>query len=63
MDSILNKAIMKRTLLWNKFLKTRSSEPKKTNNKRNFYLNLVKKVKWERYSAVELKNVIDRRKF
>ena len=45
MSSILNKAIMKRSRLRNKFLRTRSSESQKAyNNQRNFCLSLVKKV-------------------
>ena len=50
---------MKRSRLRNKFLKTRSSNSQKAYNKqRNFYLCIVKKVKRECNSKLDIKNVI-----
>ena len=55
---------MKRSWLRNKFLKTRSSNSQKAYNKQqNFHLRLVKKVKRECYSKLDIKNVIGNIKF
>ena len=52
---ILNKAIMKRSRLRNKFRKTKLSESQKTYNKqRNFCFDLVKKVKREYYRKLDI---------
>ena len=60
MNSFLNKAIIKRSGLRNKFLKNRSSESQKAYSKqRNFCLSLVKKVIRVYYSKLDVKNVMD----
>ena len=58
------KAIMDRSRLRNKFLKTRSQEGKKAyNTKRNYCLTLIRKAKKDYYNNLDHENVTDNKTF
>ena len=64
MNKELKKAIMVRSKLRNKFLKSRSEEDRKAYNKqRNMCVRLLKKTKRSYFSILNTKRVVDNKKF
>ena len=64
MNKELKKAIMVRSKLRNKFLKSRSEEDRKAYNKqRNMSVKLLKKTKRNYFSNLNTKRVVDNKKF
>ena len=60
----LNKAIMNRSRLRNRFLKNKTEENKKGyNRQRNYVVSLLKKYKDEYYNNLNTKDIIDNKKF
>ena len=64
MNKILSKEIMKRTRLRNKFLKDRNKENKsKYSKQRNYCVSLIRKMKKDYYSNLDVKEVTDNKTF
>ena len=64
MNNKLNKAIMNRSRLRNRFLKNKTEENKKAyNRQRNYVVSLLKKSKHEYYNNLNTKDIIDNKKF
>ena len=65
MNKSLSKEIMKRTHLRNKFLKYRNKENKSryTKKKRNYCVSLVRKMKKDYYSNLDIKKIDDNKIF
>ena len=64
MNKSLSKEIMKRTRLRNKFLKDRDKENKSRYSKqRNYCVSLIRKMKKDYYSNLDIKKVTDNRTF
>ena len=60
MNKDISKAIMNRTRLRNRFLKSRSFEDKAAYNKqRNYCVSLVRKTKTDYYNNLDHKKVVD----
>ena len=63
MNNKLNKAIMNRSRLRNRFLKNKTEENKKAyNRQRNYVVSLLKKSKHEYYNNLNTKDIIDNKK-
>ena len=64
MNKTLSKAFMNRSRLKNRFLKNPNEENKlKYNKQRNYCVNLLRKVKRNYYSNLNIKNITDNKKF
>ena len=64
MNKELNKAVMDRSRLRNKYLINRTEENKRAYNKqRNYVVSLVRKSKREYYNNLDIKKIIDNKKF
>ena len=64
MNNKLNKAIMNRSRLRNRFLRNKTEENKKAyNRQRNYVVSLLKKSKHEYYNNLNTKDIIDNKKF
>ena len=64
MNNKLNKAIMNRSRLRNRFLKNKTDENKKAyNRQRNYVVSLLKKSKHEYYNNLNTKDIIDNKNF
>ena len=64
MNKILSKEIMKRTRLRNKFLKDQNKENKSRYSKqRNYCVSLIRKMKKDYYSTLDVKKVTDNKNF
>ena len=62
MTNKLNKEIMTRSRLWNKFLRFRSEKNKAYNEQRNRCVKFVRNAKRSQYSKLDMKNVNDNKK-
>ena len=63
MNKKLNKAIMNRSRLRNRFLKNKTKENKKAyNRQRNYVVSLLKKSKHEYHNNLNTKDIIDNKK-
>ena len=64
MNKILSKELMKRTRLRNKFLKDRNKENKSRYSKqRNYSVSLIRKMKKDYCSNLDIKKVTDNKTF
>ena len=64
MNKDIFKAIMHRTSLRHKFLKSRSTEDRKAYNKqRNYCVSLIRKIKKDYYNNLDYKKIIDNKSF
>ena len=64
MNKDISKAIMDRTRLRHKFLRSRSIEDRKAYNKqRNYCVSLIRKIKKDYYNNLDYKKIIDNKSF
>ena len=64
MNKDIFKAIMHRTSLRHKFLKSRSTEDRKAYNKqRNYCVSLIREIKKDYYNNLDYKKIIDNKSF
>ena len=64
MNKDIFKAIMHRTSLRHKFLKSRSTEDRKAYNKqRNYCVSLIREIKKDYYKNLDYKKIIDNKSF
>ena len=64
MNKDIFKAIMHRTSLRHKFLKSRSTEDRKAYNKqRNYCVSLIREIKKDYYNNLDYKKIIDSKSF
>ena len=64
MNKDISKAIVHRTSLRHKFLKSRSIEDRKAYNKqRNYCVSLIRKIKKDYYNNLDYKKIIDNKSF
>ena len=64
MNKQLNKSVMDRNRLRNKYLRNKSEETKKAYNKqRNYVVSLLRKSKREYYNSLDIKKIIDNKMF
>ena len=64
MTKIISREIIKRTRLWNQFLKKRTDENKRRYTKqRNYCISLLRKTKTQYYNYIDAKHVTDNKAF